>query len=64
MNVPVVITLAVELPDTVPNIALVTHATFAGPPADEPAKAREKSRKSFPVHERSTSAPNNINKTI
>ncbi len=33
VKVPVVITFATALPDTVPNMPLVRHATLAGPPA-------------------------------
>ena len=61
VNVPVVITFATALPDTVPNMPLVTHATLAGPPALCPVRLMAKSMNSCPVPVRSTSAPNRMN---
>ena len=64
VKVPVVITLAVELPDRVPNSAEVITATLAGPPAERPATASEKSMNSLPVPDTCTKAPNTMNSTM
>ena len=61
MKVPVVITLATALPETVPNRLLVITATLAGPPDELPARASAKSMKSWPAPLRSTKAPNRMN---
>ncbi len=45
---PVPATLATELPDTVPISPLDNTATFAGPPAAQPATAFAKSIKNLP----------------
>ena len=49
VNAPVVTTLLTALPLIVPNNALVTTETFAGPPADFPAMERAKSLINCPV---------------
>ena len=61
MNAPVVITFATALPETVPNIPLVMHETFAGPPAECPASPIAKSINKAPVPVLSTRAPKRIN---
>ena len=54
---PVVATLAVELPVTEPRRAELTTATWAGPPAIRPARAREKSVKNRPTPALLSSSP-------
>jgi hypothetical protein len=61
VKVPVVITLATALPETVPNRLLVITATLAGPPEVWPASASAKSMNSLPAPLRSTNAPNRMN---
>ena len=56
--------LATELPDMVPSKALVNTATFAGPPAANPATALAKSIKNPPIPVFSRKAANNINRKI
>ena len=53
-----------ELPETVPNIALVKTATLAGPPSKPPAIALQISIKNCPIPVLSSKAPKNINKNI
>ena len=64
VNVPVVMTFAVDEPEIVPNMALVMQATLAGPPAVWPASAMAKSMNSLPVPDFSTRAPNTMNSTM
>jgi hypothetical protein len=61
VNVPVVVTLAVELPDSVPMTAEPRTAALAGPPRVLPAMAMAKSRKNLPAPVRSNIAPYKMN---
>jgi len=48
---------ATELPEIIPSRALVTTATFAGPPEAQPATALDRSMKSCPRPVFSRKAP-------
>ena len=61
VNVPVVVTLATELPEIVPITALDRTAALAGPPRVPPATAMARSRKNLPAPVRSKIAPYKIN---
>ena len=49
VNVPVPTTLAVALPEIVPNRVLPTTATFAGPPRTRPKSPKARSMKNRPA---------------
>ena len=59
VKAPVVTTLAEALPEIVPNKALATVATLAGPPRNRPAARIESSRKPVPPPVSPTKAPRN-----
>ena len=61
---PVVTVLPTEEPDTMPHSADEMTATFAGPPAEEPARllARPMKKSAMPV--RSRNAPKMTNTTM
>src|SRR5690625_1938776 len=61
VKVPVVVTVAVELPDMVPMTAEDTMAALAGPPRVLPATAMAKLRKNCPAPVFSKIAPYKIN---
>ena len=60
---PVVVTLAQELPESMPKKALPTTAALAGPPTFEPKAPRARSVKVRPVPVSSMKAPNIRNRT-
>ena len=61
VNIPVVQTLATEEPEIVPMIPELTTATLAGPPADQPASAMDRSMMYLPSPVCSTMEPNRMN---
>src|SRR5690606_13291704 len=61
VKVPVVVTLATELPDMVPMTVLDNTAALAGPPRVLPATAMARSRKNLPAPVRSKIAPYKMN---
>ena len=62
VNAPVDTVLAIALPDTEPNRAEATTATFAGPPVLRPAAAIGKSIKKRPAPDLCKKAPKKMNR--
>ena len=61
MTLPVVTVLPTDEPDTMPHRALEITATFAGPPADEPARELASLIKNPEIPVRSRNAPKMMN---
>ena len=61
---PVVTVLPTEEPETIPHSADEITATFAGPPADQPAIRFANEMKKFAMPVRSKNAPKIINRTM
>ena len=64
VKAPVVTTLATAEPLMEPKKALDRTATLAGPPLEEPARARAKSLKNCPIPDLARTAPNRTNKKM
>ena len=61
---PVVTVLPTEEPETMPQSADEMTATFAGPPADQPAKRFARAMKKFAMPVRSKNAPKMMKRTM
>ncbi len=59
---PVVTTLAIEEPETMPVKPLANTAALAGPPLKEPSRLKARRTKYSPPPARSIMAPNSTNK--
>lgn len=61
---PVVTVLPTEEPETMPQSADEMTATFAGPPADQPARRFARAMKKFAMRVRSKNAPKMMKRTM
>ena len=62
VKVPVVTTLAIDEPETMPVMPDARIAALAGPPVKRPTMAKESARKYCPAPALSSNAPNSTNR--